>query len=239
MHRKLTNRRFQGTALAGVLGIFVLLASGAHAFAQSPVSQDDDDDDTFEQKIIKGMLNGLGVDTGRPTIDYRERSPLVIPPSTNLPPPDSNARLVKNPAWPNDPDTKKHKPPPGETRLVNGSLRNNAMENPQLMPSELNKGRADGASKVTAPDPNANLDPGRPVMPDALGYAGGLMTSVFGYTKEESEPFTGEVPRTNLTQPPAGYQTPSPAYPYGIAPDKKSTSTLSLPIVKDRAVGQE
>lgn len=239
MHRKLTNRRFQGTALAGVLGIFVLLASGAHAFAQSPVSQDDDDDDTFEQKIIKGMLNGLGVDTGRPTIDYRERSPLVIPPSTNLPPPDSNARLVKNPAWPNDPDTKKHKPPPAETRLVNGSLRNNAMENPQLMPSELNKGRADGASKVTAPDPNANLDPGRPVMPDALGYAGGLMTSVFGYTKEESEPFTGEVPRTNLTQPPAGYQTPSPAYPYGIAPDKKSTSTLSLPIVKDRAVGQE
>ena len=33
-------------------------------------------------------MSGLGVDTGdRAGIDYRERSPLVLPPSRDLPPP--------------------------------------------------------------------------------------------------------------------------------------------------------
>ena len=35
--------------------------------------------------------------------------------------------------------------------------------------------------------------------------------------KEEQAKFTGEPPRTSLTEPPVGYQTPSPAQPYGLA----------------------
>ena len=31
----------------------------------------------------------MGVDVGRPGIDYRERSPLVIPPTLDLPPPQA------------------------------------------------------------------------------------------------------------------------------------------------------
>ena len=62
-----------------------LLALPAAACAQ----QAQDDEDTFEQKIIKNILGGMGVDVGRPGIDYRERSPLVIPPTLDLPPPQS------------------------------------------------------------------------------------------------------------------------------------------------------
>ena len=36
--------------------------------------------------------------------------------------------------------------------------------------------------------------------------------------KEETGTFTGEPVRENLTAPPAGYQTPSPAQPYGLGP---------------------
>ena len=41
-------------------------------------------------------------------IDYRERSPLVIPPSMDLPPPGSAAAAAaRDPAWPKDPERKK------------------------------------------------------------------------------------------------------------------------------------
>jgi hypothetical protein len=44
---------------------------------------------------------------------------------------------------------------------------------------------------------------------------------MFGRTKSESATFRGEPSRTDLTEPPLGYQTPSPNYPYGIAGSAK------------------
>src|SRR5689334_2957712 len=62
--------------MACVCGVFVALPVAASA-----QQAQDEDEDTFEQKIIKNILGGMGVDVGRPGIDYRERSPLVIPPT--------------------------------------------------------------------------------------------------------------------------------------------------------------
>ena len=80
-----------------------LLVLPAAAFAQQA---QDDDEDTFEQKIIKNILGGMGVDVGRAGIDYRERSPLVIPPTLDLPPPQAAGAKAANPAWPREPDRK-------------------------------------------------------------------------------------------------------------------------------------
>ncbi|MFZ0779278.1 MAG: hypothetical protein WAM74_22585, partial [Xanthobacteraceae bacterium] len=44
----------------------------------------------------------------------------------------------------------------------------------------------------------------------------------FDWLKQEDYgTFTGEPPRVSLTDPPPGYQTPSPDQPYGIVPEKK------------------
>src|SRR6478736_10437179 len=84
-------------ALLGCICAMVL----ALPVAASAQQAQDDDDDTFEQKIIKNILGGMGVYTGQPGIDYRERSPLVIPPSRDLPPPESAAAAAaRNAAWP-------------------------------------------------------------------------------------------------------------------------------------------
>src|SRR6185503_3816951 len=86
-------------ALMGcVCGAMLVLPVAASA------QQAQDDDDTFEQKIIKNILGGMGVDVGRPGIDYRERSPLVIPPSLDLPPPQAAGSATQNAAWPRDPE---------------------------------------------------------------------------------------------------------------------------------------
>ena len=42
-------------------------------------------------------------------IDYRERSPLVVPPRIDLPPPVTASREVKIPNWPKDPDEARRK----------------------------------------------------------------------------------------------------------------------------------
>ena len=65
------------------LGIGLVMAAG-------PVraGDDDDDDKTFEEKIIEGIMAGIGgTNMENKGIDYRERSPLVVPPKLDLPPP--------------------------------------------------------------------------------------------------------------------------------------------------------
>ena len=60
------------------LGVGLVMAAG-------PVraGDDDDDDKTFEEKVIEGIMKGIGgTNMENQGIDYRERSPLVVPPSS-------------------------------------------------------------------------------------------------------------------------------------------------------------
>ena len=87
------------------LGIGVVMTAGA-ARAQD----DDEDDKTFEEKIIEGIMAGIGgTNMENRGIDYRERSPLVVPPKLDLPPPASATADVKAPNWPKDPDEARRK----------------------------------------------------------------------------------------------------------------------------------
>src|SRR5688572_1159287 len=75
----------------------------APAFAQE--EEEDLSDLSFEQKLIHQFMTGLGAKSGREVgINYRERSPLVLPPQMTLPPPQTNAGVALAPNWPKDPD---------------------------------------------------------------------------------------------------------------------------------------
>ena len=79
-------------------------------------------------------------------------------------------------------------------------------------------------------------DEPRTLQPSELGYFGGLFSNFgsFGGQKEETRTFTREPPRSSLTAPPAGYQTPSTEQPYGISPKTLRPTVTPL----DPAVGQ-
>jgi len=85
----------------------VVLLGFAGSLGAQAQTQADPDEDSFEQAIIKNIMGGLGVDVGRPGIDYRERSPLVIPPTLDLPPPVAANPSAANPAWPREPERKR------------------------------------------------------------------------------------------------------------------------------------
>ena len=173
-----------------------------------------------------------------PGIDYRERSPLVIPPSLDLPPPQSSNASAVNPAWPKDQDQRKlvvsNRPNQRATPDEPGS-------HSVLNPDELRRGTNPRAGRVTDPSQSTgSLDEaniGRPMSPRALG-GGSIFTweAITGKYQGEAK-FAGEPTRGSLTQPPVGYQTPSPTHPYGFAGDKGAG--WKLPSILDRPVGLE
>jgi hypothetical protein len=196
---------------AVALGIGLVMTVGA-ARAQD----DDDDGKTFEEKVIEGIMAGIGgTNMENRGIDYRERSPLVVPPRIDLPPPAAASSEPKIANWPKDPDEarrkaaiaarKKSKPDPMEASRI-------------LSPSELNVGRTNAPTRTNDDPVQPGISSTNPVLsPSQLGFDG-KFSSMFGGNKTETAPFKGEPPRDSLTQPPVGYQTPSPNFAYGTGP---------------------
>src|ERR1700712_2154765 len=83
---------------AVALGVGLVVTAGAARAAE------DDDDKTFEERIIEGIMSGIGgTNMENRGIEYRERSPLVVPPKIDLPRP-AEATEAKAPNWPKDPE---------------------------------------------------------------------------------------------------------------------------------------
>lgn len=162
---------------------------------------DDEEDVSFDKKIQNNIMSAIGIGGG-PTIDYKERSPLVLPPKIDLPPPQNNA-AAGAPNWPVDADQKRKKEQ--VTRR-----RDEVEESRPLRPNELNVG--DRYRSRTA-GPTQDQADGKPSRPSDLGYTGGILGSLWGKDDKAVE-FKSEPPRTSLIEPPTGYQTPSPDQPY-------------------------
>jgi hypothetical protein len=198
-------------AAGGVALIALVVCAGSSARAG-------DDDISSNMSIYDKILQTIGVDSSA-NIQYSERSPLVVPPTRDLPPPQADA-APPLPDWPHDPDIArraqakgKEKPKPHPDYVIESSR--------PLRPDELRASGAPagGGSTATA---SAAGDVQRP------------KKSIFDFSffhKEEYATFTGEPARTSLTDPPPGYQTPSPDQPYGIGPEHKK---YKIPTVADR-----
>jgi hypothetical protein len=233
MRNEPLSTRLRQSLLACACGALIALGGAVSAFAQA---QAEEDEDSFEQKIIKNILGGLGVDVGRPGIDYRERSPLVIPPTLDLPPPESADLSARDTAWPRDPQRRavvSNRPNARATTADPGTTS-------VLTPDEMRRGTNPRAGRVTDPSKSGSIDDsaiGRPLRPGELGSSN-IFTwgNLFGH-KPEQGTFTGEPTRGALTQPPPGYQTPSPSHPYGVGEER--TGGWKIPSILDRPVGND
>jgi hypothetical protein len=201
-----------------------------------------EDDRTFSEKFMDGFYNTIrGTNMDNRGIDYRERSPLVVPPKLDLPPPAPASHEVNVTNWPKDPDERQRK-------AVIEAKKKNAPAPARVQPVTQAAAAADPAHPINiappAPDPQvpgttrpayandrngtARTDP----VYDQPGdlFTGGLsklgvpdaldISNLWGGKKADTTVRPGTEPsREALTQPPAGYQTPSPNYPY--APESK------------------
>ena len=169
------------------------------------------EDDGYDIQIIRRVLSAVGLRDDKPPIDYRERSPLVVPPSTSLPPPMSGNVGAAN--WPVDPEIKEQRIRNAASKAPGATGDPVVDDGKPLLPSELAKGRA---RRGVAPGPTTdfpNVSQKELGTPNVFTFFSKAFTSA---EKEESKTFTQEPPRTNLLAPPPGYQTPASTYAYGV-----------------------
>lgn len=212
----------------------VALATAVSASVPSVALAEDDEEDSIETKFIKGLF---GIND-KDSINYRERPPLVVPPNLGrLPQPEAN-NAAASPAWPKDPEIVERKKRAAAKK--NERRRGSEEDDRALSPAELDVyGRKPAGSTVLNPTgpQDAESEGQRPKRPDELGYKGGLFGGLFkDKDKPEVTTFAGEPTRSDLTQPPAGYRTPSPSHPYGLSPRQEKAKPYDY--INKRGTGE-
>lgn len=201
-----------------MLSISTALCAAA-LLASSLPARAEDDGVPIDTKILRSIMTGLGLQRdGDSGINYQERAPLVLPPSSALPPPEnSSAAITRNPAWPKDPEIATRKAAAERERDAGRDSSNRVeAEARPLRPDQLVvPGSNTRADKQRNPVTNSATIGDR-LSPAELGTKKGLLSGLFSKDEEQTVKFTGERTRTTLTDPPPGYQTPSPDQPYGV-----------------------
>ena len=197
---------------AAAVAVIGVLFAGAPAFAE------DDDEPVREDGIINNLMRGLGATDGSAGINYRERSPLVVPKNLTLPPPEKRRPEATN--WPKDPDVLERRAAKEAIRKRDKEKENNPYEQIRTQP-EADLGQARARTATVAPQPGVSeerrlINEGNGILsPSQLGVTSNLF-GLFGAKRNDNVPFAGEPTRESLTQPPPGYQTPSANQVYGI-----------------------
>ncbi|MDQ8726844.1 hypothetical protein [Bradyrhizobium sp. LHD-71] len=206
---KTTNRLLYTIATVATIGVL---------FTAAPAFAIDDDEPARDEGFIGNLMRGLGATDGSNGINYRERSPLVVPRQLTLPPPETQRPTAAN--WPKDPDVLERRAAREAIKKRNKVLENEPAEQIRIQPEPLGQARARTAT--AAPQPGLSeerrlINEGSGILsPSQLGVTKNLF-GLFGSKREDNVPFTSEPTRESLTQPPPGYQTPSSNQAYGIS----------------------
>jgi hypothetical protein len=226
----LARRSIKRHALATTVAAVLIVVGGiGHA-----LSQEADDDELPDTKFFKGILRGFGLKNGQEQsgINYQERAPLVVPPTRDLPPPQQADPARTSAMWPLDQDEQRRRQAAAKKKKESSVPWDWSDLSRQLTPNEMKKGattaKDTALSKRSAETPEAYQQQSTP---SQLGYTGGLfsdMKSFFtGNNQPETATFDAEPPRTSLTDPPAGYRSPSPAEPYGVGVESRRPKAMT------------
>jgi len=167
-------------------------------------------------------------------IDYRERAPLVVPPSNELPVPYAAQDVAAAvPDWPTDPEVTERRKQRELAKLPVDRNRDAFYSGRLLTADEMRRGtapnkRQTGPAETVRPEMTA----GRERSTESW--------SLWGLFKGEGETpvqFAGEPPRGSLTDPPPGYLTPSPNAPYGVVEKEKPGGRIGSPFDRLLAPG--
>lgn len=208
----------------------VLTCAAAGAFGIGPAFADDEPP---ELNLTGQLLTGLGlVPPPPPDIDYRERAPLVVPPTGDiLPPPRDASAIAANPAWPKDHDqmAREQAAKTDWSDAWESMSRTGSTAGRTLSPAELDKGYRSGKATGSGFG-NSRAKQDNRLSVNELDFFG------WGSKKEdEGIKFEGEPDRESLVEPPPGYQTPAPGAKYGVVADRPEDKEWKMPSWFDRS----
>ena len=177
----------------------VSAATGLFMAAPAHAINDDGRGSTLESLLD---MVGMGDKKESDSIQYRERSPLVVPPKMEMPTPQPRPSQ-KAQAWPQDQEVvrARKKQVESNARVMSKYVESNGGE--KLTAEEMRAMRTPGAS-TAAPDKGCKMDPFDRSACSVAEYWGNLSAKT--EKKDELSLQAGvEPPREYLTQPPKGY----------------------------------
>ena len=199
-----------------MIGAAVIVGGTGHA----AWAEDGQEDTLVDTTIMRHILKGLGWQRDEKGIEYRERSPLVLPGSSGkeLPKPAPVSPAAKTAGWPDDPDIKRQKQRRDAEK--NRKAYVEGVDDRPMLPSEYErkKGTEDKNRPATL-DSKSWEESRNPSTAQELGSKN-IFSKMWGSKPNEYVTFTGEPPRTTLIEPPRGYRTPSPSQPFGVGQEK-------------------
>lgn len=213
--------RFGAKALRAIFAAMIGAAMIVGWSGQAAWAEDDEETPLMDTKIMRHILQGLGWQRDEKGIEYRERSPLVLPGNTKeLPKPVPATPASKTAGWPDDPDIKRQKQRRDAEK--NRKAYVEGVDDRPLLPSEYSrKPGTEDKNRPTILDGKSAEESQKPSTLQELGSKS--IFSNFGKWGDKSQEyvtFTGEPPRSTLIEPPRGYRTPSPNQPFGVGPEK-------------------
>lgn len=196
--------------------VIAILATGALLAGCVGGPEDYYDDGTAAQNqegqpLMHRLLTGAGiVDPPKNTIQYAPRSPIVVPPTTDLPPPQQKVAVAAGEEWPTNPEEVEAAARAARQKDPGQALREAMHSGDRLTSGEVQAGRIPGGGLNTT---------GTVVKPEATQRLGERLTqndlqTLKVNTPEGSGPNIGPAPtRTYLIEPPAEYRTPATTAP--------------------------
>jgi hypothetical protein len=216
---RIRNRKV-GMLVPAALGVGL---AGLVLFTNSAARAGDGDDGSSVMGKIMETFGLRDPNSSYAGIDYNERSPLVVPPTRDLPPPEAST-APPAPNWPKDQDMLRRAKAKSEEKKVAPKPDYVADSSRPLMPNELDPA---GAPRVNTPIDSSASANSLMSDPRDQGVKKSLFSGMFS-SKTEYTTFTGEPSREALTDPPPGYLTPSPDQPYGVGPAQSTYKVKTL-----------
>ncbi|MEZ5841529.1 MAG: hypothetical protein R3D02_14250 [Hyphomicrobiales bacterium] len=221
----------KGSTLKTARRAVFALAGASFVFASSAALAGD-----LENKIFGSVFGLVGAGQPKEPIDYQPRSPLVLPPSNELPSPSEGAAAGGGDlaAWPNDPDEAARQARLAEqNRPVNQKV-GDEKRSDRLSPEQLAAGRIpgagipdgrprDGASAMVYDErKSARLSPTE------------LRRQYVDMTPEPEYGPDGLPVRRRLVEPPSEYRIPAGTAEYDVKAAKKSIEEKTKAPINDR-----
>jgi hypothetical protein len=177
-----------------------LLLATTPAFAQEGV-------------LFQNLVKGLGLfGTDKEDIEYKQRAPLVVPPSSALPRPQEPG-ATRTAAWPDDPDVARRKAERDSANVLFSTTEAyRANTRPLMSQEELRRGRVTGGSNGPAGVVEDHNNYNNQIAPIRIGRE---MAARKQNTDVSNLAYGSEPRRQYLHEPPSGYRRPAGTAPLG------------------------
>ncbi|SEL05050.1 hypothetical protein SAMN04515666_102691 [Bosea lupini] len=160
-----------------------------------------------EGMLFKNLVDGMGLfGRDKADIEYKQRAPLVVPPSSTLPKPQE-AGANRSAAWPDDPDVARRKAERDSSNILFSTTEAyRANTRPLMSQEELRRGRVAGRAngpEGIVPDHNTGNNQIEPIR------IGREMAARQAQTDTSNLAYGTEPARRFLHEPPTGYRRPA------------------------------